>query len=94
MDADMKGRTGNMELESLGLGKSDDASLRALNLILEAWEEGAANGLAPELMAYAALFTAISDLVAAYGEEAVAMLANGLGPRIKSGEFTLSRARH
>jgi hypothetical protein len=83
-----------MELRAFELGKSDDASLRALNLILEAWEEGAADGLAPELMAYAALFTALSDLVAAYGEDAVAVLATGLGPRIKSGEFTLSRARH
>lgn len=83
-----------MDLETFRLGQSDDASLRALNIILEAWEEGAANGLAPELMAYAALFTALSDLVAAYGEDAVVLLADGLGPRIKSGEFTLSRAHH
>ena len=74
-----------MDLESFGLADSDDESLRALHLILQAWEDGAASGLAPEQMAYAALFTALSDLVAAYGEDAVALLTANLGPRIKSG---------
>jgi hypothetical protein len=32
--------------------------------------------------------------VAAYGEDAVAVLATGLGTRIRSGEFTLPRAAH
>lgn len=73
----------------LGLAESQDESLRALNFILEAWEEGATSGIAPELMAYAAIYTALSDLVTAYGEDAVAELAQGLGPRVKSGEFTL-----
>ena len=82
-----------MDLEAFGgLADSDDDSLRALHLILQAWEDGAASGLAPEQMAYAALFTALSDLVAAYGEDAVALLATNLGPRIKSGEFSLARA--
>ena len=75
----------------LGLAESSDESLRALNFILEAWEEGAADGIAPELLAYAALYTALSDLVAAYGEDAVARLTAGLGPRVQSGEFTLYR---
>jgi hypothetical protein len=88
-----KGR-GNMDLEAFGLAESKDDSLKALHFILQAWEDGAANGLAPEQMAYAALFTALSDLVAAYGEEAVAVLTTGLGARIKSGEFTLPRAAH
>ena len=83
-----------MDLEEFGLADSDDDSLRALHLILQAWEDGAASGLAPEQMAYAALFTALSDLVGAYGEDAVALLATNLGQRIESGEFSLSRARH
>lgn len=84
-----------MDLEAfVGLADSDDESLRALHIILQAWEDGTASGLAPEQMAYAALFTALSDLVAAYGEDAVAALASNLGPRIKSGEFSLARARH
>ncbi len=77
----------------LGLAESSDESLRALNFILEAWEDGTADGIAPEQMAYAALFTALSDLVAAFGEPAVLQLVSGLGPRIKSGEFTLYRNR-
>ena len=85
---------GIMELEAFGLADSDDESLKALHLILQAWEDGAASGLAPEIMAYAALFTALSDLVGAYGEDAVVLLADGLGPRIKSGEFSLRRVHH
>ena len=43
----------------LGPVKTDDASVKALNYILEAWEEGTESGIAPELMAYAALYTAL-----------------------------------
>ena len=77
----------------LGLGASGDDSLKALDLILEAWEEGTAGGIAPELMAYAAIYTALSDLVAAYGETAVAELVTGLVRRVGEGEFTLYRGR-
>jgi hypothetical protein len=73
------------------LRTSDDLSFRALSLILAAWDEGAENGVAPEQMAYAALFTALTDLVSLYGEEAVKTLANGLERRIDMGEFTLDR---
>ena len=76
-------------MTGLGLGESDDESLRALNCILEAWEIGATSGIKPELMAYAAIYTALSDLVAAYGEDAVAELTGGLVERVRSGEFTL-----
>ncbi|MCB1519624.1 MAG: hypothetical protein KDJ37_03505 [Hyphomicrobiaceae bacterium] len=65
-------------------------SLKALSLILAAWDEGEETGVAPELMAYAALFTALSDLVAIYGEDAVATLARGLEQRVRIGEFTFS----
>lgn len=77
----------------LDIGGRQDESLLALNVILEAWEDGLTRGIPPELMAYAALYTALSDLVAAYGEEAVAKLALGLGPRVESGEFTVHRTR-
>lgn len=78
---------------SLGASQSDDESLKALNFILEAWEEGTGSGIAPELMAYAALYTALTDLVAAYGEQHVLSLVAGLGPRVEKGEFTLYRSR-
>lgn len=72
---------------------TDDASYRALDLILAAWDEGTESGLAPEQMAYAALFTALTDLVSIYGEEAVTKLTRGLEQRIQVGEFTLHRTR-
>ena len=61
-------------MQALGLAKSNDASVKALNYILEAWEEGTESGIAPELMAYAAIYTALTDLVAAFGEESVITL--------------------
>lgn len=85
--------TGSVAMTGLGLSDSDDESLRALNCILEAWEAGASSGVKPEMMAYAAIYTALSDLVSSYGEDAVADLAGGLVDRVKSGEFTLYRVR-
>ena len=73
--------------------EGDNPSLKALDLNLAAWDEGADTGVAPEQMAYAALFTALTDLVSIYGEEAVVKLTRGLEQRIDSGEFTLKR-RH
>lgn len=73
------------------LNASDDLSFRALSLILAAWDEGTESGVAPEQMAYAALFTALTDLVSLYGEDAVKKLAGGLERRIEMGEFTLDR---
>ena len=73
--------------------ESDDARMKALNFILEAWEEGTGSGIAPEMMAYAALYTALTDLVASFGEESVVSLVNGLVPRVRKGEFTVYRSR-
>lgn len=84
---------GLAEMGRLQLADSSDDSLRALNHILEAWEDGTASGIAPELLAYAALFTALSDLVSVYGEDAVAKLTAGLGIRVRSGEFTIVQTR-
>lgn len=78
---------------AFGPAGSNDDSVKALNFILEAWEEGTGSGIAPELMAYAAIYTALTDLVAAFGEEPVVTLINGLGPRVEKGEFTLYRSR-
>ena len=78
---------------AFGEAKGTDESLKALNFILEAWEEGTGSGIAPELMAYSALYTALTDLVAAFGEESVVTLISGLGPRVEKGEFTLYRSK-
>ncbi len=70
-----------------------EESMQALRLILAAWDEGEETGVAPEMMAYAALFTALSDLIDIYGEEAVAKLASGLERRVRMGEFTMVQTR-
>ena len=80
-------------MQALRQAEGDDARIKALNFILEAWEEGTESGIAPELMAYAALYTALTDLVASFGEDSVVSLVNGLAPRVQKGEFTLYRSR-
>jgi hypothetical protein len=80
-----------MNLETHDLAESEDHSFKALGLILAAWDEGAEYGVAPEQMAYAALFAALTDLVSLYGEDAVVDLARGLERRLMQGEFTLGR---
>ena len=77
----------------LALAENSDESLKALNFILNAWEEAAQNGISPELMAYAAIYAALTDLVGAFGEGAVMKLVGELGPRVEKGEFTLVRSR-
>ena len=75
----------------LALAADSDDSLKALNYILNAWEEAAENGISPETMAYAALYAALTDLVGTFGEDAVRKLVAELGPRVEKGEFTLTR---
>jgi hypothetical protein len=80
-------------MQTSSLAQSDDASVKALSYILEAWEEGTESGIAPELMAYAAIYTALTDLVASFGEDSVISLVHSLVPRVQKGEFTLYRSR-
>jgi hypothetical protein len=75
----------------LALAADSDESLKALNYILNAWEEAAESGVSPEMMAYAALYAALTDLVGAFGEGAVVTMINELAPRVEKGEFTLCR---
>jgi hypothetical protein len=78
---------------AFGQAESTDESLKALDFILEAWEEGTDSGIARELLAYAAIYTALTDLVAVFGEEPVMSLISGLEARVEKGEFTLYRTR-
>ncbi len=43
------------------------------------------------MLANAALFAALADLIGVYGEDAVAKMTTGLSRRIHHGEFTLRR---
>ena len=63
----------------------------ALDLVLDAWCLGLEKGIDGEILAHAALFAALSDLIDLYGEDAVATLAARLPQRIHNGEFTLVR---
>jgi hypothetical protein len=63
----------------------------ALRYILDAWEEALHDGIEPEMLANAALYAALADLIDVYGEDAVAKMTSGLSRRIHHGEFTLKR---
>ena len=63
-------------------------SIEALEFILEAWDLGVEEGHHPDMLANAALFTALSGLVTAYGENAVVELVRMLPKRVLSGEFS------
>jgi hypothetical protein len=68
--------------------QSELDSLDALRFMLAAWEEAIEEGVDRDMLANAALFTALTELVSTYGEQAVSTLAKGLPGRILSGEFS------
>jgi N-acetylglucosamine kinase-like BadF-type ATPase len=70
---------------------SSEQKQAALRYILDAWEEAVYDGIDPDNLATAAIFAALSDMVAAYGEDPVATLTEGLSERIRYGEFTINR---
>ncbi|MGI9413247.1 MAG: hypothetical protein ACR2PM_06240 [Hyphomicrobiales bacterium] len=74
--------------EETSLGEQKQMALR---YILDAWEEAVYDGIEPDLLARAAMFAALSDMVASFGEDAVATLTDGLAERIRHGEFTVNR---
>lgn len=75
------------------LENTEDDTFAALDLILAAWDEGHEIGVASELMAYAAIYAALTDLVTHFGEDAVVDLTRGLEQRVQMGEFTVHRTR-
>ena len=76
--------------ESNSHNNEDDRSA-ALNHILQAWENATEEGIDASAIAHAALFTALIDLVSAYGEDAVAMLTEQIPERVRGGDYTLNR---
>jgi hypothetical protein len=65
----------------------------ALRYIMEAWEEAVYDGVDSDCVATAAIFAAMSDLIASYGEEPVARMAERLPERIRAGEFTINKTK-
>jgi hypothetical protein len=58
------------------------------------WQDALGAGIEPEVLAHVAIFAAFGDLVATYGESAVADFAERLSGRIAAGEFSISPACH
>ena len=65
----------------------------ALGYLQEAWAEARLEGIDGDCLAQACLFTAFAEFVATYGEDAAAKFAEGLGARIRNGEFSLELRR-
>lgn len=65
----------------------------ALRYILEAWEEAIYDGIDPDCIATAAIFAAMSEMIATYGEEPVAVMCERLPERIRAGEFTVPHVK-
>ena len=64
----------------------------ALSYLLEAWSEARLDGVDGDCLAQACLFTALSELVTTYGEEATAKFTEGFPARIRNGEFSIRRS--
>jgi len=65
----------------------------ALSYLLEAWHEARHEGVDGDCLAQASLFSALSELVTTYGEDATAKYAEGLPARIRNGEFSVRISR-
>jgi hypothetical protein len=65
----------------------------ALAFVTEAFAEAILAGIESDSFAHAALFAALRELVATYGEECVATFAEKLPARLRAGEFS-SGAKH
>ena len=65
----------------------------ALGYVQEAWAEARLDGVDGDCLAQACLFAAIAELVMTYGEDATATYADGIGNRIRNGEFSLDQSR-
>lgn len=65
----------------------------ALAYVTEAFAEAILAGIESDSFAQVALSAALRELVATYGEETVAKVAEALPGRIRAGEFTYA-ARH
>lgn len=68
--------------------ESSELKRAALSYVAEAFAEAELDGLDADCMAQAALFAAFRELVATYGEDAVAQYAEALPDRIRAGAFS------
>jgi hypothetical protein len=84
-------------MDEAGQPDSDELKLQkreAYQRFSAVWEDALGAGIEPEILAHVALFAALGDLVATYGEAAVAGFAERLPGRITAGEFSIPLAVH
>ena len=72
---------------------SEEERRAAFGYFSEAWAEARLEGIDGDCLAQVALFSALSELVSTYGEDATARYAEGLAERIRHGEFTVPPSR-
>lgn len=73
------------------MSESEEASkARALELMLDAWDQALREGAEPEVVASVAIFAALADMVDRFGEAGVAEFCESLPQRVRNGEFTLA----
>lgn len=65
-----------------------DEQRAALAYVTEAFAEAILAGLESDSFAHAALYAALRELVAGYGEDSVARFAERLPARVREGEFS------
>jgi hypothetical protein len=80
-------------LEARGHTPDHEQKRMALGYLHEAWAEARLDGIDGDCLAQACLFTAFTEFVTTYGEEAAARYAESLAARIRNGEFSLELAR-
>jgi hypothetical protein len=88
---EMKARMTQTNRSSLDpqVASDHDQKRVALGYLQEAWAEARMDGIDGDCLAQACLFAALAEFVSTYGEDAAASFAEGLGLRIRNGEFSL-----
>jgi len=84
-------------MDNFGPSETDELTLQKRDAMVRlsvVWQDALSAGIEPEVLAHVALFAALGDLVATYGEPAVVDFARRLPERIAAGEFTVSSSRH
>lgn len=67
-----------------------DARRAAMEFVTEAFAEAVLAGIEGECFAQAAMFAGFQELVATFGEEAVAKFAESLPDKIRRGDYTVA----
>jgi hypothetical protein len=82
---------GLSEIEAL---VREEKRLTAVESHNEAWAEGLSAGIEPEIIAEAALATAVAELTRSTGEKAALALLDRMREKVLAGEFARSLLRH